>query len=184
MSADPAPPHSGASTADLVTPTPYLPQPPGAWSLAALPSLTITDHGELYRVHVEVSYTLIDRLELYAAPFAGFAALENEDTNAVGLDIGARFDLIRNDDAAFYVDGSLGTIYTGADFGDLGDQFNFVEQLGVGLRWPLPGRLPFGAARSEIRAGARFVHISNAGIVANNANANGAVMHADFVLAF
>ncbi len=98
------------------------------------------------------------------AEFPVYGIFQNQD-NAVGagFNLLGRWHFLTLDRWSFYLDGGAGLIEADHAFPAGGTHFNFTEQVGLGLTYALTDS-------TSLMAGARYAHVSNAGIDGGDRN--------------
>jgi len=98
--------------------------------------------------------------------FQGFGHRVSPDTGETSggeLQLTFRGNLYFSDPAVLFVEGGAGIIGTFDRFPPSGSRFNFTEHLGFGVLVPLGDQVSF-------TAGARYQHLSNAGLFGSDDN--------------
>jgi hypothetical protein len=110
------------------------------------------------------SYYLVDRTAVVVQfPFYSVDQREGSDAFAGGLTLLARYHFLEFDRCTLFIDGGAGALLADNHVPPGGTNFNFTPQVGLGFTYHLMDKL-------DLIAGARYFHLSNAGIDGGNHN--------------
>lgn len=109
-------------------------------------------------------HSFIKRVELYGDFTALHVDLPGTSADAGILDLTVRLRLHRRPRYTFFVDAGLGLVYASERTPSSGSRFNFTELGAIGVELPLRG------GDYAVSIAARYMHISNAGIVEDARN--------------
>jgi hypothetical protein len=120
----------------------------------------------IYRVGYEFS----ERWELNLEPYAGNVYRPHSGWE-LGVPLFIRWNQPLFKKWGFFLDAGAGPLLLGTSTREQGKRFNFVDQLGLGLKYGRSGGVGF-------EVGGRFRHVSNAGLNDMNAGIDGFTVHA------
>ena len=128
----------------------------GRWLLSGYGSAAVGTGDRVYAGHAGLGYYFIDNISLNLEGVGYFIEHANT-TGGGGLDLVPRWHYLKRDHWSLYLDGGMGFIYTRDSLRDPGTRFNFTLQGGAGATYDVTDRF-------TVMGGARWSHISNAGI--------------------
>ena len=158
-----------------------------SWSYQAYGSATIGNprRGKLYEGHIGFGYYFLDNISINAE-FTGIGTATRDhggetghDGAGGGFDLLFRWHLLHGESWSIYTEGGAGLLQLTEPFPANGTGFNFTPQFGFG-----------GTLRVfenwRLMAGARYQHISNAGLhgPSHNPGFDGAMVYAGLIMPF
>jgi hypothetical protein len=117
-----------------------------------------------------VGFGLSERWELNLEPYVG-GLCQPKTGWEIGVPVFVRWNQPLTTKWGFFLDGGAGPMVLGASTREQGNRFNFVDQVGLGLKYNRSGGGSF-------ELGGRFRHVSNAGLNDMNAGIDGFTVHA------
>jgi Lipid A 3-O-deacylase (PagL) len=135
----------------------------GAWSftLTADYSQPVEhDRHHFFGGEVGVGYAPIDRLNLSIELVGTSITAYQENGAGGGFNLRARYVLLKFGLTSFFIDASAGILQADVDIPVNGTHFNFTETAGLGVETPI-------APSVFLLGGARYQHMSNAGLSVN-----------------
>lgn len=100
---------------------------------------------------------------------------DGSDGTAVALTLRTRYRFLERDKLSLFVDGAIGVVQSSVDVPEVGTHTNFRSSIGLGALVPLKDDL-------HLISGARWLHISNAGLDDDNDGYSGVQFYVGIVL--
>jgi hypothetical protein len=152
----------------------------GQWSVDLYSCYTqplYDDRQRFIAAEVGVDYALINHVTVSIEVNGYYLRQPGTNGGGGGFNVRGRYEFLRFEPVSLFVDGSLGLIESDYPVPDDATHFNFCESLGVGFIAPI---VP---PRVFLEAGARFEHISNAGLSQHNSGYEGLQLYAGVMVA-
>jgi hypothetical protein len=122
-----------------------------------LANVHVNPREDFYSGMVGVAWYPVGNFGLIVEGVGAGIHQDGADAVGAGMNFLMRWHLLAWDKFTFYVDGGAGFMYADHAVPNQGTRFNFLERVGVGVTYAL-------SAHQFLMAGARAVHLSNAGI--------------------
>ena len=150
----------------------------GAWTFQTYGSAGFGDSkGEIYTAHAGFGYHFVDDLSINLEAIGGGARPRDDDNGAVGgFDLLFRWHFYHEGDWSIYMDGGAGFQQASTNFPS-DSHHNFRPQFGLGLTYHIKDNV-------RLMAGARWLHISNAGTTDGNDGLDAAQLYAGLMWGF
>jgi len=133
--------------------------------------------GRMYSGHIGFGFHIFDNVSINLEGLGGWVdSRTDDDGGAGGFDLLARWHFISEEDFSIYIDGGFGLQQATTNFPD-DNHFNFRPQLGLGATVRIIDDV-------RLMGGARWLHISNAGISDSNNGFDGVQVYAGLMLHF
>ena len=153
----------------------------GTWTVQAYGSALVgdSDKGGMYAGHIGGGYFFKDAWSVNLEALGGAVRSEtdaDENGGVGGLDLMVRWHFLRRSGWSLYADAGAGVQQATTDFPS-DNRFNFRLQTGIGVTRRIAGN-------AHLMGGARYQHISNAGITDGNDGYDGAQLYAGLMFPF
>ncbi len=134
--------------------------------------------GEMYTLHGDLEWFLVDHLAIAVQPFVGFIDGETDDAGLVGVDLLLKWYALRGPGWSIFLEGGAGAQYAiPYSFPDGGSHFNFRPQVGIGTTIHL-------FDNADLLVGGRYLHISNGGTIHPNQGYDAALVYGGLMIQF
>ena len=151
----------------------------GNWTFQTYGSVVVgdDDKGELYSVHSGFGYFFLDDVSVNLEGVGGYVdAARDDDGGFGGLDLYFAWHLLRGENWSLFISGGAGLQQASTNFPS-DSHFNFRLQTGLGATLQLTDTM-------SLIGGARYIHISNAGISEVNDGLDGALLFTGLMVRF